>query len=302
MVYRLSSVTVPNLPFAVLISTYRRAVCAAAVATLLAGCGADASKTTRSPRHPAVKVRVLNVSRRLANESAPTILGGSAQQNDIVRAILVGLANTPITAVSFGTPPPAMAEAEPAVITPTAWLYFTIATGGDQVRQFEGEWEADLVAGNYRDRAGALGVPQIRGYSFSYILPDGVVMPGPAAALPPSVDTPIDIGDAAHLTSLIQERLTDAETEAGVISDASISYVQPHGLAPVVKVVARDPGHAARYFMGHGLFDGMEGGCLELRDDQGALVLATAGTARLRNGSAMGPDVRPPSDPAVGSG
>jgi hypothetical protein len=212
----------------------------------------------------------------------------------LLSRIASGMDASILGSLRLGQPPEGF-TADPAIgATGTAWLYVTVKAPYESSAVVKASWQADLIAGAYRDLSHASGLPDLLGYSISVDFPDGRVLPAGASLAVGDFEHGAGVTNAASLTDVITQRLTTVSAQVGGFSSTKVSFVQPAGLAPVVVIRANDPGEAAEYFASMfsgrvaSIFGSAEGGYLEIRDAHDRIVLAASGTARIRKGRVTG--------------
>ena len=147
------------------------------------------------------------------------IVGGSAEQRELLREILAGMGETRIEAIRIGKPDKGwkpFGENDVALAVTTAGQH-----------DFRAEWEAWIVAGVFRDRSREQNLP---GVVVLEVSDDASrIDPGPNSPRPPR-------GDADAIAAEIRRAAADARA-----SVKELALLRPDGIAPAVTLEVPDP-------------------------------------------------------------
>jgi hypothetical protein len=217
-----------------------------------------------------------------AGERAMSARSVRAAQDLLLDQLLAGVVDSRIVAARVGDAPPI------TEVSGATWLHFEIETRSE-AEYLRGYWQANVVAGLFRQLSLEQSLPDLRGRSYVRLWPDG--------REEPYGDTAIDIepqpAGRAIPAATLQADLTDAAEHAGLSVD-QVLVSQPAGYAvaevigrtrdPKVFVGSMNAATAQLFGAAFGDVDGpprVEGIYLEVRDTAGELVYVAASAPRV---------------------
>jgi hypothetical protein len=231
-----------------------------AAASLGVGCGQTARHTDSTPRR--------------AQAGAQS---GSPEQN-LLDSLAAKLGTT-LASAKVTAPP-----SDAADTAPLSWLTATLpstASFGDEVRP---KWEAMLLVGAYDAEAGSAGVGQLSG--FSVIDPSHRTADGASAVLSARTSI-VDITPTTATTAAIADAERSNLEQLGLRVNV-VSVLDADGPAVIADVTVSDPNaFLARAYTQAELFgsDQYSGTLLIVRDESGAIEVATAHSDRISGGT-----------------
>ena len=214
------------------------------------------------------------------------ISGATPEQEATVREILDGLGDSDIATVEVGIPPGCPASCPDPTKSDSTWLRILVRVESE-ASSIKPMWHALLLAGAFRTRSHQLGLPPTSGMSILVEYADGRVEDGGSFAIDESPADQVVERSTAELSDRIR-----SDVSRGAADIASLTFVRPLKLAPVVVVVASDPkafleSDSLRQVGSDLIHESSplaEGRYVELRDNDGTVIAITAYAVRTGTG------------------
>ena len=155
------------------------------------------------------------------------VIGGSADQRALVRQILARMGSTQISAVRIGRPRAGWGA------LPRSAVAIRVTSGGTDI--VLSEWEAQLLAGAFRDLSKKLGLPPV------------IIYEGPGgggARIGPSINGLSPPEGTAATAHVLQVRVAEAVTNTAGMSGVEtvrLQILRPQGLAFALVLRTGDP-------------------------------------------------------------
>ena len=115
-----------------------------------------------------------------AARGARSVGFGNPAQEQLLAAILKGFPSGDVVSATIGAPPTPDFKAFPAIgEVGETWLYVTVKANDRDYGTFFANWEAQLVAGAFREASWRMQLPNLLGVTTTAEYPDGArVNPG----------------------------------------------------------------------------------------------------------------------------
>ena len=227
------------------------------------------------------------------------IYGGTHSQQTLLRHLANNSGAISILTAQIGAPPAGYQEAPQLQVYGQAWLYVAVRTEAGGAAWVMPYWQAQLLAGAFRDQSHAQGLPDLLGESVSVVSSTGSIL---------HEDSNVIAGPFTHAVDeepqdQIARRLDGRIAALQGIRSSTVSFETPLFAAPAVKLSVSDGSvflrdNSVPMLANHifGDFGSYEGTFLEVDDASGHPLRVGAYASRTQKGVGWNsPDVPQPS-------